>query len=90
MSSLSAAQFDAGDTGQQIHRAARINAPLALGASTAGSVAQRTAWRSNDPDAGTPASYSAKTAGTTLNWDAGQKETTLPTSDKGAKFLKGE
>lgn len=90
MSSLSAAQFDAGDTGQQVHRAPRINAPLSLSASTTGSTAQRTAWRSNDPEAGTPASYSAKTSGTTLNWDAGQKDTTLPKSDKGAKFLKGE
>lgn len=90
MSSLSAAQFDAGGTGQMIHHAARIKAPLALGAGTAGSVAQRTAWRSNDPEADIPVAYSAKTSGTTLNWDAGNKETTIPSSDRGAKFLKGD
>lgn len=87
---ISAAQFDTGGTGQEVHHAPRIKAPLAMSSSTSGSVAQRTAWRSNDPEADTPVAYSAKTAGTTLNWDAGAKDTAIPSSDRGAKFLKGD
>lgn len=62
---------------------ASIKTPLSLSASTTGSIAQRTSWRSNDGDG--PTAYSAKTRGTTLNWDDATP-TTPPTSDKGASF----
>ena len=57
--------------------------PLSLSKSTTGSVAQRTAWRSSEGDR--PASYSAKTRGTTLNWDDAEAPA-MPSSDKGASF----
>jgi hypothetical protein len=60
-----------------------IDTPLSLSASTTGSVARRTAWRSSDSSGPTP--YSSKTRGSTLNWDDAQAQT-LPTSDKGASF----
>lgn len=60
-----------------------IDTPLSLSASTTGSVARRTAWRSSDSNGPTP--YSSKTRGSTLNWDDAQAQT-LPTSDKGASF----
>jgi hypothetical protein len=60
-----------------------IDTPLSLSASTTGSVARRTAWRSSDGNGPTP--YSSKTKGSTLNWDDAQAQT-LPTSDKGASF----
>ena len=59
-----------------------IDTPLSLSASTTGSVARRTAWRSSD---GGPTPYSSKTRGSTLNWDDSQPQA-LPTSDKGASF----
>ena len=60
-----------------------LDTPLSLSASTTGSVARRTAWRSSDGNGPTP--YSSKTRGSTLNWDDAQAQT-LPTSDKGASF----
>ena len=60
-----------------------IDTPLSLSASTTGSIARRTAWRSSDSDG--PSSYSSKTRGSTLNWDDAQQQQ-LPTSDKGASF----
>ena len=63
---------------------AEVETPLSLSSSTTGSVARRTAWRSNDRG-GSPSAYSAKTKGTTLNWDDAQQQQ-LPSSDKGAKF----
>ena len=58
--------------------------PLSLSSGTTGSIAQRTAWRSNDDSSG-PSAYSAKTRGTTLNWDDAPRAD-LPTSHKGASF----
>ena len=63
---------------------ANVETPLSLSSSTTGSIARRTSWRSND-GGGSPSAYSAKTRGTTLNWDDAQKPS-LPTSDKGANF----
>ena len=64
------------------------SAPLSLGKSTTGSVAQRTSWRSND--GGRPAAYSSKTRGTTLNWDDDNSGPSLPKSDPGASFGRAE
>ena len=61
----------------------RVRSPLSLGKATTGSVAQRTAWRSNEGD--TPSAYSAKTSGSTLNWDDAPAAS-LPKSDTGASF----
>jgi hypothetical protein len=64
---LSAAQHD-------------VSAPLSLGKSTTGSIAQRTSWRSNEGSR--PTAYSSRTRGTTLNWDDDSKPS-LPSADKG-------
>jgi len=58
--------------------------PLSLSSGTTGSIASRLAWRSNERGS-SPAAYSNKTRGTTLNWDDAPKAD-LPTSDKGANF----
>ena len=58
--------------------------PLSLSSGTTGSIASRLAWRSNERGS-SPAAYSNKTRGTTLNWDDAPKAD-LPTSDKGASF----
>jgi hypothetical protein len=80
---ISSSQFDGVyDPTPKLYKSAPR--PLSLSSGTTGSIAQRTAWRSND-DSGGPAAYSAKTRGTTLNWDDAQPQQ-LPTSDKGASF----
>ena len=58
--------------------------PLSLSSSTTGSIASRLAWRSNERGS-SPAAYSSKTRGSTINWDDAPKAG-LPTSDKGASF----
>lgn len=45
-----------------------IKAPLSLGKSTYGSIAQRTAWRTSDTGDG-PSPYGRRTSGTVINWD---------------------
>lgn len=82
-SSLSASLF--GEDGSSgVEKNPDVTPPLALSSNTAGSVAARLAWRSNERGSN-PAAYSAKTRGTTLNFDDAQ-QTQLPTSDKGASF----
>lgn len=72
---LSSSQFGGGDTPS-------VDVPMALSASTTGSVAQATAWRT--PRRGSaPLSYSKRSAGTTFSWDD-NKLPQMPTSDKGA------
>lgn len=78
MSSISSSQFS--NYGEQ----ANITPPLSLSSGTTGSTASRLAWRSNERGS-SPAAYSNKTRGTTLNWDDAPKAD-LPTSDKGASF----
>lgn len=58
--------------------------PLSLSKATTGSAAQSTAWRNSSLGKGGPQAYSAKTRGTTFNWDDAASPTTLPQSDKGA------
>ena len=71
---LSSSQFGGGDTPSP-------DIPMALSASTTGSVARQTAWRTPRRDS-TPLSYSKRNAGTTYNWDD-NKMTQMPGSDKG-------
>ena len=61
-----------------------VDTPLSLSSSTTGSIAKRLAWKSNERGSG-PTAYSAKTRGTTINWDDAP-QSQLPTSDKGASF----
>jgi hypothetical protein len=84
MSSLSSSQFGDEVIPAGVEEHADVPTPLSLSANTTGSVAARTAWRSNDRGS-SPAAYSSKTRGTTLNWDDAQP-TQVPTSDKGASF----
>ena len=69
---LSSSQFGGGET----------DTPMALGSSTTGTFAQRTAWR-NPRGTASPAPYSKRTAGTTYKWDD-DSGPSLPKSDKGA------
>lgn len=81
--SLSSSQFgDNTPSGVEEHPV--VDTPLSLSSSTTGSVAKRTAWRSNERGS-SPAAYTAKTRGTVLNWDD-STQTAAPTSDKGASF----
>jgi hypothetical protein len=76
---LSSSQFGGGDTPSP-------DVPMALGASTSGSVAQQTAWRTPRGRGSLPLSYSKKTSGTTYKFD----DTTMPQmpgSDRGANWL---
>lgn len=74
---LSSSQFGGGDT-----NTSSVDVPMSLGASTTGSVARQTAWRT--PRNGqTPMSYSKRNAGTTFTWDE-DKMPQMPSSDKGA------
>ena len=80
---LSASLFgEDGSSGVEQHP--DVPAPLALSSGTTGSTAARLAWRSNERGS-SPAAYSNKTRGTTLNWDDAPRAD-LPTSDKGASF----
>ena len=58
-------------------------APLSLSKSTTGSAAQATAWRNRSLGNGSPLALSAKTRGTTFNWDDSSSSPSLPQSDKG-------
>jgi hypothetical protein len=58
--------------------------PLSLSKATTGSAAQSTAWRNSSLGKGGPQAYSAKTRGTTFNWDDTAASPSLPQSDKGA------
>lgn len=78
MSSISSSQFSG------YEQQANVTPPLSLSSGTTGSIASRLAWRSNERGS-SPAAYSSKTRGTTLNWDDAPKAN-LPTSDKGANF----
>ena len=78
MSSISSSQFSG------YEQQPNVTPPLSLSAGTTGSVASRLAWRSNERGS-SPAAYSSKTRGTTLNWDDAP-QAQLPTSDKGASF----
>jgi len=60
-----------------------VETPLSLSASTTGSAAQATAWRNSNLGKGRPLAYSAKTRGTTYNFDSAPQPET-PSSDKGA------
>ena len=61
-----------------------VTPPLSLSKATTGSAAQATAWRSNSLGRSGPLAYSAKTRGTTFNWDDTASTPSLPQSDKGA------
>lgn len=65
-----------------------VSSPLSLSQSTAGSVAARTSWRSNEAG-GTPSAYSKRTRQSTLSWDDDGQGPSLPESDKGASFGRG-
>ena len=78
---LSAPQFQ---SGQPLQYSPNIEAPLALSQATAGSAGQATAWRNRSLGGGRPMAFSAKTRGTTFNWDGGSSTPNLPQSDKGA------
>lgn len=58
-----------------------VRAPLSLGKTTYGSVAQRTAWRTSDTGEG-PSPYGRRTAGTVISWDDGGSEPLTPRSTK--------
>ena len=81
MSSISSSQF--GDV-SGVEKNPYVTPPLSLSSGTTGSTASRLAWRSNERGS-SPAAYSNKTRGTTLNWDDAPKAS-MPTSDKGANF----
>lgn len=82
---LSSSEFGSGqNTGQALQYHEEAEPPLSLSKSTSTSVGQQTAWR---PRRG--ASLSRQTAGSTLNFDAGDSSTPMPKSDPGANFLKG-
>jgi len=72
---LSSSQFGGGDTPSP-------SIPMALSASTTGSIAQQTAWRTPRRDSA-PLSYSKRNAGTTYKWDD-DKLPQMPGSDRGA------
>lgn len=74
--SLSASQFQPAQVD--------MTPPLSLSASTTGSAAQATAWRSSSMGKGGPLAYSSKTRGTTFSWDDTTSPSALPKSDKGA------
>jgi len=81
MSSISSSQF--GDV-SGVEKNPYVTPPLSLSSGTTGSISSRLAWRSNERGS-SPAAYSNKTRGTTLNWDDAPKAS-MPTSDKGANF----
>lgn len=81
MPSISSSQFG-GVSG--VEQQSNVTPPLSLSSSTTGSIASRLAWRSNERG-NSPAAYSSKTRGTTINWDE-TPQSQLPTSDKGASF----
>ena len=59
-----------------------LRAPLSLGKSTYGSIAQRTAWRTSDTGEG-PSPDGRRTAGTVINWDdSGPVQPSFGTKDK--------
>jgi len=78
MSSISSSQFSG------YEQQPNVTPPLSLSSNTTGSIASRLAWRSNERGS-SPAAYSIKTRGTTINWDDAPKAS-MPTSDKGASF----
>ena len=67
-----------------------ITPPLSLGASTFGSAAQATSWVNRSMGGGRPMAYSKKTKGTVFSFDDDNSSATLPKSDSGARYLKGE
>jgi hypothetical protein len=73
---LSSSQFGGGDTDTP-----SVDIPMSLGASTTGSVAQETAWRTPRRSK-LPLAYTKKSAGTTFFWDD-DKMPQMPSSDKG-------
>ena len=74
---LSSSQFGAGDSDTP-----SVDVPMSLSASTTGSVAQQTAWRT--PRRGqTPMAYSKRNSGTTFSWDDATMPQ-MPSSDRGA------
>lgn len=59
-----------------------IDTPVSLGASTAGTYAQKTAWKTREMGRGRPLPYSKRSAGSTYRWDD-DNSPTVPKSDKG-------
>lgn len=72
----SSAEFGGVDSSQN------LDTPVALGASTAGTYAQQTAWKTREMGRGRPLPYSKRSAGSTYRWDD-DNSPTVPQSDKG-------
>jgi hypothetical protein len=83
MNSLSSSQFTP-------QAQPSIETPLSLSSATTGSAAQATAWRNKSLGGGKPLSFSSKTSGSTFKWDDGSSTASLPKSDTGASFGRGE
>ena len=84
MSIISSSEFGSDNlTGQPLQHHVETEAPLSLSKSTSTSVGRATSWRRPNL-----ASYSSQTKGSTLNFDDSGSGTQMPSSDRGAKFLK--
>lgn len=60
-----------------------LDTPVSLGASTVGTAAQQTAWKTREMGrGGRPLPYSKRSAGSTYRWDD-DSSPTVPQADKG-------
>lgn len=73
----SSSEFGSVDSSQN------LDTPVSLGASTSGTYAQQTAWKTREMGRGRPLPYSKRSAGSTYRWDD-DNSPTVPQADKGA------
>lgn len=72
----SSSEFGSVDSSQN------LDTPVSLGASTAGTYAQQTAWRTREMGRGRPLPYSKRSAGSTYRFDD-DSSSTIPQSETG-------
>lgn len=65
-----------------VNSSQNLDTPVSLGASTAGTYAQSTAWKTREMGRGRPLPYSKRSAGSTYRWDD-DNSPTVPQADKG-------